>query len=39
MIVLTFKIEEICFLIKNVASDNTDVVIADVTAGFADPPP
>lgn len=39
MIVLTFTIEEICFLIKNVASDNTDVVIAGVTAGFADPPP
>ena len=39
MIVLTFRIEEICFLIKNVVSNNTDVVIAGVTAGFADPPP
>lgn len=35
MIVLTFRIEEICFLIKNVVSNNTYVVIAGVTAGFA----
>ena len=29
----------ICFLTKNVVSNNTDVVVAGVTAGFADPPP
>ena len=34
-----FRIEEICFLIKNDVSNNTDVVIAGVTGGFADPPP
>ena len=39
MINLTFRIEEICFPIKNVVSNNTNVVIAGVTAGFADPPP